>query len=85
MHYTHLALKAGVPLVVMAAILGPDGIYHILSSDDIEMEYYPDHQEAILINAEKVLQIAASFISQAPLQWATFHPVWPEALDEAPN
>ena len=85
MHYTHFALKAGVPIVIMASILGPDGVYHILSSDEIEMEPCRDHQEAILINAEKVLRIAASFISQAPLQWATFYPVWPEALEEAPE
>ena len=73
-----------MPLVVMAAILGRDGIYHILSSDDIELEHYPDHQEAIQINAERVLEIAASFILQAPLQWATFHLAWPETLKEVP-
>jgi lauroyl/myristoyl acyltransferase len=84
-HYIHIGLKAHVPLVVMAAIWGADNVYHILSSDDIQLEHFPDHQEEIQINSERVLQIAESFILQAPLQWASFHPVWPEILNEVPE
>ncbi len=83
-HHIRLALQANVPVVVMAAVLHPDGIYHTLSSDYIEMKHYPDREDDILCNAERVLEIAAGFIAQAPTQWAVFQPVWPQTEQKAP-
>jgi lauroyl/myristoyl acyltransferase len=83
-HHIHLALKAEVPIVIMGAILCPDGIYHIHSSDYIDMRRFPNRQTEIMWNAERVLEIAADIIRQAPHQWAVMQPVWPEVLTEVP-
>jgi len=83
-HHIHLALKANVPVIIMGAILSPDGIYHIQSSDYIEMRHFSNHQTEIIWNAERVLEIAAGIIRQAPEQWAVIQPVWPDVLAEIP-
>jgi lauroyl/myristoyl acyltransferase len=80
----HLALKTKVPIVVMANIKKPDGKYHILTSDFIEMKPYPDRRTELLQNTETILDIAAGFIRQAPYQWGMPKPVWPSAYDEVP-
>lgn len=82
--HIHLALKARVPVYVVAAIMRADGRYHISSSDPIHMQPHPDRHTEIIQNAETVLQVAEDYIRQAPRQWAMFYPVWPEALDEMP-
>ena len=79
-HYISLALKARVPVVIMAAIQQMDGKYHILSSELIEMEHDPDRGRAILCNAERVLKQAENFIRLAPQQWNVPWPIWPELL-----
>ncbi len=84
-HYVQLALRAKVPLIIMAAIMRDDGCCHILSSDYIELQSYPDRETELIANAERVLDIAASFIRQAPNQWSIFQPVWPEVLSEVPR
>jgi lauroyl/myristoyl acyltransferase len=81
-HHVHLALNAEVPIVIMGAVLASDGVYHIQSSDYIEMRHFRNRQTEILWNAENVLDIAADFIRQAPHQWAVMQPVWPEKLSE---
>jgi len=83
-HPIYLAIRARVPVVLLAAILEPDGKYHFLSSDPIEMDAYPDRHIEGLRNAEKILKIAEGFIRLAPEQWSMTLPVWPEALDQAP-
>ena len=84
-HYIHLALKARVPLIIMGAILHPDGVYHIQSSDYIELQHFSDRETEILWNAEMILEIAADIIRQTPEQWAVMQPVWPEALADIPK
>jgi len=81
MHHIFLAVKAHVPVMVMAAILRPDGKYQILSSALIEMDHHPDRDIEALQNAEKVLGVAEKFIRQAPQQWSISLPVWPDTLD----
>jgi lauroyl/myristoyl acyltransferase len=83
-HHIHLALKAEVPIIIMGAIYGSDGVYHIHSSDFIDMRRFPNRQTEIMWNAENVLDIAADIIRQAPQQWAVMQPVWPEVLSEVP-
>lgn len=73
-----LALKAKVPVMVLAARTMQDGTYLVEASDPIYMRSYPDRDLEILKNAEAVLNVAASFIRQAPEQWSMFYPVWPE-------
>jgi KDO2-lipid IV(A) lauroyltransferase len=80
----YLALKAKVPIVVLANIKRPDGKYHLLASDFIEMQPHPDRNTEIIQNAEYILEIAADFIRQSPYQWGMPIPVWPAVYDEVP-
>lgn len=80
----YLALKAKVPIIVLASIKQPDGKYHILASDFIEMQPHPDRNKEMIQNAEYVLEIAADFIRQAPCQWGMPKPVWPAVYDQVP-
>lgn len=82
-HYVQMALKANVPIVVLAPIMRPDGRCHFLFSDYIEMQPGPDREIEILENSERILEIGAGFIRQAPQQWAILQPVWPEVLHQA--
>jgi len=84
-HYISLALKARVPVVIMAAIYQADGKYHVLSSEPIEMECDSDREKEILRNAEKVLKQAEEFIRLAPQQWNIPLPVWPQLLGNVPD
>ena len=80
-HHIFLALKSGAPLILVASRLEADGTYHLTASDPIEMIPYPNREEALLRNAEKVLAVAEDFIRQAPQQWLVPLPVWPDVLE----
>jgi len=84
-HYISLALKAHVPVVIMAAIYQADGKYHVLSSEPIEMECDLDRGNEVLRNAENVLKKAEEFIRLAPQQWNVPMPVWPQLLGNVPD
>jgi lauroyl/myristoyl acyltransferase len=84
-HYISLALKARVPVVIMAAIYQAEGKYHVLSSEPIEMECDQDRGKEILRNTEKVLRRAEEFIRLAPQQWNMPQPVWPQLLENVPE
>ncbi|MGE5374889.1 MAG: hypothetical protein ACM3XO_07500 [Bacteroidota bacterium] len=84
-HHIYLALKNRVPVVLMAVIRQKDGRYNLLSSDLMELDPYPDHEAAILNNAEKVLQQAEGFIRLAPQQWNVPLPVWPDLVEQVPD
>jgi lauroyl/myristoyl acyltransferase len=83
-HHIHLALAAKAPVMVFAALQRPDGIYQILASEEIKLQAYSDRQVELLCNAERVLEVAESFIRQAPDQWSITLPAWPEALPKIP-
>jgi lauroyl/myristoyl acyltransferase len=84
-HHIFLALKAKVPVMLGAVVWQPDQRYHLLFSELIEMEPHPDRQEEIILNAEKILQVAEGFIRQYPSQWAMTYPVWPGSMDQVPE
>ena len=83
-HYIHLALAARVPLMVFAARQKPDGLYQLLASEEIDLQHYSDRQVELVSNAERVLELAASFIRQAPGQWSVTLPIWPEVMPDMP-
>jgi len=83
-HHIYLAIKANVPVMIVATRLGTDRRYHVRTSDPIEMESYQDHEKDILQNAERVLEEAEKFIAQAPEQWSIALPVWPDLMDDVP-
>jgi KDO2-lipid IV(A) lauroyltransferase len=85
MHHIFLATKAHVPLVIMVPIQQPDGKYHVLASDLIEMDAHPIRETGAIQNAEKVLNIAEEFIRQSPGQWTMSLPVWPQVLKLVPQ
>lgn len=84
-HHIFLALKADVPIVLMAVIRQKDGRYRMLSSGLMEMEQSEDHETATLSNAERVLEEAEDFIRLAPRQWNVPLPVWPELQSKVPQ
>lgn len=84
-HHIFIATRARVPVVVVAAMREPDGKYHVVTSDPIEMTADHDENKQTLRNAEAVLHIAEGFIRRAPHQWAMPLPVWPSSLDLAPQ
>jgi lauroyl/myristoyl acyltransferase len=84
-HHVFMALKAQVPVLVAAVMFQPDGRYHFLFSDPIEMELESDRQMEIVHNAEKILLVAEDFIRRDPSQWAMTFPVWPDMLDKVPQ
>jgi lauroyl/myristoyl acyltransferase len=83
-HAVFLATSARVPVIVMVTNQQPDGKYHVLTSEPIEMDPGTDRDAGALRNAEKVLGMAEKFIRQAPQQWSVSLPVWPETLDLVP-
>jgi lauroyl/myristoyl acyltransferase len=80
MHHVFLAAKAQVPVMVMVTIQQPDGKYHVMTSEPIQMDPHPDREVEALQNAEKVLSVAARYIRKAPQQWSVSLPVWPDAM-----
>ena len=84
-HHIYLAMKAGVPVMIIAAKSGADGRYHVGTSELIEMEAGPDHEKAIVRNTERVLKEAEKFILQTPAQWGMSLPVWPDLIDNVPT
>lgn len=84
-HHISLARRAGVPVVIVSARRGTDGCYHVRTSEPIEMNAYADHETDILQNAERVLQEAEKYISQAPEQWSISLPVWPDLKGYVPR
>ncbi len=82
MHHITLALKANAPVIVSVAVWQPDGCYHLLVSEPICMQSFPDRRTELVKNTEAVLKVAEGYIRQYPEQWSMFFPVWPEALDE---
>jgi phosphatidylinositol dimannoside acyltransferase len=84
-HHVFLATRARVPVMLFAVNQQPDGKYRLLWSDQIEMDHYPDREQELILNAEKVLIIAEDFIRRVPQQWAMSLPVWPETLDLVPK
>jgi phosphatidylinositol dimannoside acyltransferase len=83
-HHIYLALKARVPVLIIAALQQEDRTYHIMASEPIEMEHSPENETEILRNAEKVLGRAEDFIRLAPQQWNMPLPVWPQMLGKVP-
>jgi lauroyl/myristoyl acyltransferase len=74
--HIRMALKACAPVVVVACLRRPDGIYNLAASDPIPMQPAADPAEAILQNTEAVLAAAEPYIRQDPEQWLMFYPVW---------
>jgi phosphatidylinositol dimannoside acyltransferase len=82
--YVQLAILAQVPIIVASALMDEKGIYHIQASEPITIVEEHDKRTEILANTERVLEVAAGFIRQAPQQWSMAYPIWPEVIDQIP-
>ena len=82
--YVQLAILAQVPIVVASAIMDENCVYHIQASEPIHMKEDHDKHTEILMNTERVLEVAAGYIRQAPMQWSMTYPVWPDLMDRIP-
>jgi KDO2-lipid IV(A) lauroyltransferase len=85
LHAIHLAMRARVPIAVVAATSAPDGKYHVEVSEMIEPNGDPREDGEVIQNAEIVLRVAEGFIRRAPHQWSVPLPVWPSAVGLAPQ
>lgn len=81
-HHIFLALKANCPVVVAASHLETDGLYHLTASSPIELDPYPDREDQLQYNAEKVLTTAEAFIRRNPQQWLIHQPVWEKRIGD---
>jgi phosphatidylinositol dimannoside acyltransferase len=80
-HYISLALRAGVPVIVVAVVFESDR-YRLHVSEPIAVVEHENRPTTLLRNAERVLAVVGEYICLAPEQWMMFYPVWPEALAE---
>lgn len=78
--HVRLAMKAHVPVVVVAAPITADGRYRLLASPPIEMVGDGVTPETLRTNAERCLAEAESMIRTDPCQWAMPHRVWPDMV-----
>jgi len=76
--HVRLAMRAGVPVVVLAGYRRPDGRYSLVASDPIELEPGAQTPELLAANAERCLVPVEQWISSSPEQWAMPHVVWPD-------
>jgi len=76
--YVRLALQLGLPVWVVACMKIAHQEYQIVVRPPVTMRSFDNLEEALVKNAEAVLQEAEALIRQAPEQWAMFYPVWPE-------
>ncbi len=84
LHHVLLALKADVPIIVVAVVMKPDGRYEVVHSDPVVMERSADRNFDLIHNAGRVLRIAEDYIRLAPNQWSMYYPVWPEVEKHLP-
>jgi lauroyl/myristoyl acyltransferase len=80
--YITTALAANVPVIVVTAIMKPDGTYGFLFSGPLPLKKYRNKMEDIKLNTEMVLEHVEKFIRMAPRQWLMYYPVWPDLLSE---
>ena len=76
--HVRLAMRAQVPVVVVAAPRAADGRYRLVASDPIQMRPGRPTPELLAANAERCLGPVERWIAEAPELWAMPHVVWPD-------
>ncbi len=80
--HVQMALKSGVPVVVVSMKTMPDGHYCFSASDPISMQKFKNQDEEVLWNAEQILKEIEPIIRWDPKQWSMFYPVWPAVTSQ---
>jgi lauroyl/myristoyl acyltransferase len=82
--HVQLALNSGVPAIVIACHMRPDGTYLVDASEEIPMRAMPDRTAEVTRNTEAILEKLEALIRENPNQWLMYYPVWPLALEAMP-
>jgi lauroyl/myristoyl acyltransferase len=82
--HVQLALNTGVPAIVIACHMRPDGTYLVDASEEIRMRAMPDRMAEVTRNTEAILERLEALIREYPDQWLMYYPVWPAASGEMP-
>jgi lauroyl/myristoyl acyltransferase len=74
--HVRMALKANVPLIVVAVEMKADQLYHLHTSDPLPLIRHDDPDKEIRINGEAVLRVIEGYIRNTPGQWLMYYPAW---------
>lgn len=80
--YITTAQAADVPIIVVAALMHPDGRYGLRISKPILLKKFENKLDNIILNAERVLMVIEEFVKLSPEQWLMYYPVWPDQINE---
>jgi len=75
--HIRLAMRAGVPVILLGGRRTEDGRYKLRAADPVVMIPGRPTPELLLANAEAVLAPVEQLIAEAPAQWSMPHVVWP--------
>lgn len=79
--YIRLAIRLQVPVFHLTGVMTDEYQYTLDASEPIIPDAYPNRQEEIVNNMQKVLTHTENAIRQHPEQWCMFHPVWQNNTD----
>jgi KDO2-lipid IV(A) lauroyltransferase len=80
--HVRLALKTGVPLMVVYCILSPEtDRYTVCAEPLMEMVRTGNREDEIALNMRRVLDVLETVIRRWSDQWQMFVPVWPELVE----
>ncbi len=77
--YTRLALSTNAQVIMIWMESVPGG-YVVNTTGLIELVHTGKRKEDVIVNTERILEIAAEKIRAQPAEWMLFHPVWPQLL-----
>ena len=83
--YIRLAIETKSPIIVVTPHALGDGTYKLLLSEPVNMVSHPDLHTEIIVNTERILTIAETYILANINQWFMFYPIWPHLISEAPK
>ena len=77
--YTRLALSTNAQVLMIWMEPVPGGWY-VQATGPLELLRTGKRKEEIILNTERILEIAAEKIRARPGEWMLFHPVWPQLM-----
>ena len=82
--YIRLAIKSGVPPVVLRFHVSSKGVCTVSATDPIPVLRDADPLQEQRINLSRVLTVVEDTIRANPEFWFMFYPVWPDLTKETP-
>jgi KDO2-lipid IV(A) lauroyltransferase len=78
--YTRLALSTNSQVVLIWIEWVENG-YYVNTTGPIELTRTGKRKEDVILNTERILELAAEKIRAQPAEWMLFHPVWPQLMN----